>query len=409
MSEKSKYKSINVVCKECGKEFSISPSEQKHFRNLGFALPKRCQACRQKRNLERRQEEERLQAQADAEKAAQRWEKEEAELKILLSTVPFRQIDFSEVQVPVPKQTLFIIGNGFDIMHGVRSSYWDFQKTLGRNSELRFHLETYLRAEDLWWNFEDSLSHLDAGMMLDVMDMWLDNFGAYRRDASASDFHGAIDTAMLPIYVLTDQLPRRFRAWVEALEANGSKPCQRIITSDAVYLNFNYTDFLETLYGVPHDKIKYIHGCRKKQKHHPKEKLILGHVPNVDYLKDYTPSPGMVPRYKNKYKAYLLESAIEIGTQQWITYYEEVFTKHTPEIIEENKDFFQGAADIKDIIVIGHSLSEVDYPYFKEIFRQNGDRAVWHIGYHSLDDMKRLIAFTGNLGIGADKVEIFRT
>lgn len=409
MSGKKKYEPITFVCRECGKEFLISSFEQEHFKDLGFPLPKRCQACRQKRNRERRLEEERKQAEIDAEKAAQRWEKEEAELKILLSTVPFRQKDFSELKAPVPKATLFIIGNGFDIMHGVRSSYWDFQKTLGRSSELRFHLETYLRAENLWSDFEDSLSHLDAGMMLDVMDMWLDNFGAYRRDASAADFHGAIDTAMLPIYVLTDQLPRRFRAWVETLEANDSKPCRRIISPDAVYLSFNYTDFLETLYGVPHDKIKYIHGCRKKQKYHPKEKLILGHVPNVDYLKDYEPSPGMVPQYKNEYKAYLLESAIEIGTQQWITYYEEVFTKHTPEIIEENKDFFEGLTGITDIIVIGHSLSEVDYPYFKEIFRQNGDRAEWHIGYHSLDDMKRLITFVEEIGIATDKAEIFRT
>ena len=71
----------------------------------------------------------------------------------------------------------------------------------------------------------------------------------------------------------------------------------------------------------------------------PKEKLILGHVPNVDYLKDYKPTGEMVPHYKNKWKAYLLESAMETGIQQW----------------DEMRD-------VAEIVVIGHSLAEVDYP-----------------------------------------------
>ena len=36
------------------------------------------------------------------------------------------------------EQILYVLGNGFDLMHGVKSSYYDFQKTLGKNSHLRF-------------------------------------------------------------------------------------------------------------------------------------------------------------------------------------------------------------------------------------------------------------------------------
>ncbi len=118
----------------------------------------------------------------------------------------------------------------------------------------------------------------------------------------------------------------------------------------------------------------------------PKEKLILGHVPNVDYLKDYKPTGEMVPHYKNKWKAYLLESAMETGIQQW----------------DEMRD-------VAEIVVIGHSLAEVDYPYFEEIAGKNAGKAVWHIGYHNLDDMKRLLTFVRHIGLEDGKVEVFRT
>lgn len=51
------------------------------------------------------------------------------------------------------------------------------------------------------------------------------------------------------------------------------------------------------------------------------------------------------------------------------------------------------------------SVSEVDYPYFQEVVKKT--EAAWYIGYHSLDDMKRLMTFTGAMGL--DKVTVFRT
>ncbi len=376
---------------------------------LNFELPKRCIDCRRKRKKEKEERDIAARTEKDAKNAEKKRVDDERKLSELLMMISYKQLSLSDLKVDQPLKTLFIIGNGFDIMHGVRSSYWNFQETLGKNSELRFHLETYLKAEDLWSNFENNLSHLNAGSMLDVMDMWLENFDAYN-SGKASDFYCAIDAAMLPIQVLTDQLPKRFRKWVETLESDGNVPLNNLILKEAFYLNFNYTDFLEKLYGVPESKIKYIHGCRKRVKGKQRPKLVLGHMPNIDYLKDYKPNRQMTPRYrKNPHRKYLLESAIEIGTANWIDYYEEVFTKHTPEIMAENKDFFERISDTLQIIVIGHSLSEVDYPYFKEIVYKNRGKAEWLIGYHCYEDLKRLMKFVDEMGLIADKVRIFRT
>ena len=403
-----KHEDLTVQCADCGRDFVITSNEQLFYGSKGFALPKRCKDCRKKRKEVRQAQEKVLQDKARREKN----EEEEKELRSLLQENPIQQVEFKYLENQKPETTLFVIGNGFDIMHGVPSSYWDFQKTLGRNSELRFHLENYLKvdADKLWYNFEDSLSHINAGVMLDVMDMWLDIYDVYRHNAaSMADLHCAIDTAMLPMQVITEQLPRRFRGWVETLIGNGSKPCGHFLSKQSLYLNFNYTDFLETLYGISKTQINYIHGCRKKVKYQPKEQLILGHVPNVDYLEEYKPNPTMVPRYKNRRKREILDYAIETGINQWVSYYEEVFTKHTPEIIQENAAFFSGTECVTDIFVIGHSLSEVDYPYFAEIIRHNANKAFWHIGYHSLGDFKNLLVFVHEMGIKDNSFEVFRT
>lgn len=42
-------------------------------------------------------------------------------------------------------------------------------------------------------------------------------------------------------------------------------------------------------------------------------------------------------------------------------------------------------------------MSEVDYPYFEEICKKTN--AKWYIGYHSLDDLKRLLSFVDKMNL----------
>lgn len=83
-------------------------------------------------------------------------------------------------------------------MHGVPSRYSDFRDSMGRNNHLRWQLETYLRTDSLWSDFEEALAHIDGGAMLGVVDMWMDTYDAYDPDAQASDYFLAIDSATSP-------------------------------------------------------------------------------------------------------------------------------------------------------------------------------------------------------------------
>lgn len=209
-----------------------------------------------------------------------------------------------------PDTTLFIIGNGFDIMHGVKSSYYNFRDSIGKNNILRTTLENYIRQDDVWGNFEDGLAYLDREMMLGTLDDWLDNFNVLDEDDddfSAADYFAAQESATAQIYILTQELPRRFRKWISTLRPFSlSKPLDDIIKIEARYINFNYTEFLETIYGVPQENILYIHGDRRDKKN----KLVLGHGHGIDEVCKSQLKKGPVNQLKKGPLYFFLSQAI---------------------------------------------------------------------------------------------------
>lgn len=403
-----RYEPILTICKDCGNNFTITIEEQRHFKSLGFELPKRYQNCRRKRKEVKKatKAEERKRKEAfDKEEKQKKWEKDEKEIEQIVKKIPFPQILANEMPFENPSNSLVIIGNGFDLMRGVKSSYWDFQKTIGKNSPLRFYMETYLDTADLWSNLEDSLGRLNYSIFLDpyIIDMWLDDFGAYDPDAQAADFFAAIETAIAPTFEIPRELKQRFKKWVKTLTVGCSDRPFSMLHGNYKVLSFNYTEFIEKIYGANPNRICYIHGCRRNRKSGKACELILGHKPGMEEeqwdkvnLKSF--------KFKNPYKRYIMESALETAARE-ASWYEEATTKKCSDIIKQHCNFFEELCDIEEIFVIGHSLSEVDYPYFQEIC-MNTD-AKWYIGYHSLDDLKRLIVFVNKMKL--NNVIIFRT
>ena len=105
--------------------------------------------------------------------------------------LPFNQIKKSEITLINPNTSIFIIGNGFDLMHNVPSSYYNFRDFLGKNNRLRNVLENYIKRDDLWADFEESLAYLDDDAMLGTTNDMMDIFDVkdqFDDDFSAADF-----------------------------------------------------------------------------------------------------------------------------------------------------------------------------------------------------------------------------
>lgn len=371
---------IERTCINCGRRFPIYPNAQDFFKSRGLELPKRCRVCREKKKQEQK-----------AEEAVRQFEKELSD-----STYAIKEV--SDIDVISPATTLYVIGNGFDLAHGVPSSYSKFRDWLGRHSDLREALETYIRNDALWWNLEEALADLDLDTPSMAIPEMLDAFDAYDPDAQMADYYAAIEMAMLPVDTITNELPKKFRKWIESLNVDSSvKPLRNVVKPGAKYLNFNYTEFAETLYGA--QSVCYIHGSRKNRK----DKLILGH----SYKKSVPDVSVKMPRFKDGFKRGMLNAAFD-DAMVHTGWYDQVTTKNSRQIIKNHESFFDGLSDIDAVIVIGHSLSEVDMEYFERICSVVHIDAKWIFSCHDSGGLKAINVFVKTMAIGADRVTIFR-
>jgi len=384
----SEEKIFLLKCIECDADF-FTEGERDFYNSKGLNMPKRCKACRDKKKMRYEQEQK------------------ERELEEILSTLPFKQIEKTEIALTDPNTILFIIGNGFDIMHGVPSSYYNFRDSMGRHNELREMLEMYIRKEDLWADFEESLAQLDDEAMLGTVNDWMDTFDVkdeYDDDFSAADFFMAAETAIAPAQTIIRELPKRFRKWICTLKPTiAGKPLDGIINNQSTFINFNYTEFLETIYGVSKKNVWYIHGDRRDKR----EELILGHAPGAEFEVDINPRGGRSERSRMKNQtAYDLHET----AGYYLSDYYDSTTKKSGDVIKANKDRFVALSKVETLVVIGHSLSAVDYPYFKEIINnnQNVTNMKWYISWYSAGDLKRIHIFANALGIQTKQIELFK-
>jgi hypothetical protein len=181
---------------------------------------------------------------------------------------------------------LYIIGNGFDIYHGVKSRPSHFKDYVEKNEKTLFEaLEEYFNTAELWSDFEETLANIDAEKIVDDASKFLVSYGAEDwSDAYHHDYQYEIQKS---INVVTITLKEHFSNWILSLDIPNIVKLK--IPPSSIYLTFNYTDTLERNYKIPSSKIIYIHNKAFDEM----STLILGHsrkpIPdnslnnNVDY------------------------------------------------------------------------------------------------------------------------------
>lgn len=76
-------------------------------------------------------------------------------------------------------------------------------------------------------------------------------------------------------------------------------------------------------------------------------------------------------------------------------------------IINRNSDYFNGLNDVKQIIVLGHSLNMVDLPYFLRIVEATGTDASWKFSFYGTQDINNINNFIKIAGLTNTKVIYF--
>lgn len=271
-------------------------------------------------------------------------------------------------------QLLYIIGNGLDLHHGIPSSYADFGRFVsGVDPSLHRLFENFFSFDGNWADFENTLAHLDVALILEEASTYLVSYSADDwSDAFHHDYQYEIDRI---VSSLSEKLKRTFTEWICQLAIPTPFSCQVPLLNlplHARYLTFNYTNTLQKLYGVPPDRVTYIHNHAEG----PDSDLILGHGVNPKTIAPLNTGADLEGQ----------DTRVMQANECIDGYFSRTY-KPTDRVITTHQDFFDSLSEVKRVYVLGHSLSEVDWPYFALIAERTKESDPhWVASYH--DEMK---------------------
>lgn len=270
----------------------------------------------------------------------------------------------------MPKH-LYIIGNGFDLHHGINSSYRDFMNWMNDN-----HCDVMCKVDEIygicdeeWWSdFENQLASLDAiRYSSEIASENRPDLTSDHCDRMWNDAQIEVENQLTELY---SDLRGCFHEWVLQLKSPLESRKIDLIIQDAIFINFNYTKTLENLYGINSCNIFHIHGCVDEN-----EEFILGHGKRYEELdslnEEETSAP---PEDLDEYELiqFLEEQANSYELHEQLARQVAISgiasqRKPVEEIIKKHNQFFGSLAEITNIHVYGLSVSNVDAPYLKHI------------------------------------------
>ncbi|CAH5343007.1 Uncharacterised protein [Klebsiella pneumoniae] len=260
---------------------------------------------------------------------------------------------------------LYIIGNGFDIRHGLPTRYKHFKSYVAKNDkELYDAIEEYIPAGDEWNELESALGEIDYELILQNSEMFLVTYNTEDwSDAYHHDYQYEVDKITR---MLSARLKEQFADWVKGIniaDAYNSEQYIPPIPRESLYFSFNYTNTLQQIYAVPDAQIMHIHGNCSYD-----EDLILGHSFRVEKSLNPYIGPDQDIRIAEAY------DSID-------KYFGNTF-KPSEDIIKEENVFFSSLKNVDEVIVLGHSLAEVDGEYFAEINKSIPKSARWIVALY---------------------------
>ncbi len=288
---------------------------------------------------------------------------------------------------------LVILGNGFDIAHGLRTKYEHFMEyLLAGKSAISFseHIDDlerialyeelckYIPEEDLWSSFERALGELDDGYLRDNNSCYLLSYGDENwRDSAHHDYQYMISEAL----AFADDIPTQFRKWISTIDTHVTpKASLDIISNDCLFVNFNYTDTLETSYDISEERILYIHGKALRG-----DNLILGHHDEELIQEEPEPQFDSEEEYELCLEYYDEDVRVTEADEIIKGYFRKTY-KDTAAIIQKNQTFFSSLQEIEEIYILGHSLSLIDFEYFNAIKQNVSPTCLWNISCHNDED-----------------------
>ena len=288
---------------------------------------------------------------------------------------------------------LYIIGNGFDLNHGLNTDYKiykEFNKPENYSTFLWYTEWLYRDIprklgddDEIWKNAESNLS--------------IDFSGLIEESIKDKEQYGTpiLETVKLYTRKVEEFTTTNFFNWLKEYK-NVPVKKKYNLPKDDLYLTFNYTDILETIYQIPSENILHIHG----------------YVNNIDFenptpqairneIQFGAPLASSLEKYEKARLEYAKLIEEDDNIKQAFDHLEN-YVHCSTKNLESNYDKlrkFISEKEIDEIVVMGNSCWGVDFDYYKDVICPSIPNAEWTFLCHSSSDYDNIPEMCRKLGI----------
>lgn len=251
---------------------------------------------------------------------------------------------------------LHIIGNGFDLEHGIPTSFnKDFRIIAERNETVTYFWDMYqTKSACLWSDFENLLAHPSLTSLESIYDGYFPDYTSEResdRDAiiNISMSSGRLRTSIKEFASIADQSLNKTQS---------ISKYRHTFSEEDIFISFNYTHTLEKLYEIDASKVLFVHGESGKSE------LVIGYqgefLPD-DILEDPR-GKGRGPYRVSKPEEYIASIEDSYVQEAYKILYKKLKSFYKIPNLSEVEEFLSDS-NITEIYFIGHSAN-IDFPYF---------------------------------------------
>jgi len=305
---------------------------------------------------------------------------------------------------------LYIIGNGFDRNHGFETGYWNYREFLKKNynnvlSDFESFQYVCLHTNDKWTDLEDALTIDYESLMHDAVNNGYPDL-SNDSDSRWNDLEVDLDTQLRFIHGFTGKF---FYEWFINTDFSSPSHILSFLNVSDLYVTFNYTSTLENIYKIPDGNILHIHGHIKQISSSDIQMPVIPNFLTIEdaettaHIRDDLINADIV---RNKLQFGSIKNDAKRVEEALKTQYEDDefygaslepginniidFCKAASKNLKENyqilSDFINNG-EIDEVVVMGHSILGVDYPYYSDIILPKLAHCSWRFYCNSDEDV----------------------
>lgn len=279
---------------------------------------------------------------------------------------------------------LYIIGNGFDMNHDMRTSYLDYRNFLIKKYSYiirEYERSQYLEAYNC--NHNTRWSELENCLRIEFKECMSDIAGNFYPDISSERTPGWDDILIEvdnTFSFLSEFTQNCFNEWINEVAIPDGIILRPDVDKAAHFVTFNYTRTLEEIYQIPDKNILHIHGD-------------ISDIKTIQFGTPENNPNAIYSSLENLYSEDEFYNVVFAPAINSISGYANNAYKSLKDNYVKLHIFLNNIEQINEIIIMGHSYLGIDEPYYTDVLVPMLHDSMWTIYVHNQKDITQANQF----------------